>query len=314
MPTSLPTRFAAPLLAALALAAGCAATSHPTQRGALGTVRSTQDLLAVIDAPGPVVVETVASADWAVDRGGLINLDHPKAKAAGLKDGDEPIQIYFHVLRHPSQGLFLVDSGMEKRLRDDPGNAAIRGLVASVMHAEKVKVHDALGDWLVRQAEPVKGVFLTHLHLDHISGVPDLPAATALYAGPHEGGDHAFMNLFTQGTADRQLEGKGPLQEWPFAADPSGRFEGVLDVFGDGSVWALWVPGHTLGATAYVVRTPQGPVLLTGDACHTRWGWDNGVEPGSFTADRPRNAVALERLRRLASEHPKLDVRLGHQR
>jgi len=34
-------------------------------------------------------------------------------------------------------------------------------------------------------------------------------------------------------------------------ADPSGLFAGVLDVFGDGSFWALWVPGHTPGSTAY---------------------------------------------------------------
>jgi glyoxylase-like metal-dependent hydrolase (beta-lactamase superfamily II) len=88
----------------------------------------------------------------------------------------------------------------------------------------------------------------------------------------------------------------------------------VVDVFGDGTVWALWVPGHTLGSTAYLVRTPKGPVLLTGDACHTRWGWEHDVEPGTFSSDLPRSAESLARLRRLAAEHPAIDVRLGHQR
>jgi hypothetical protein len=52
---------------------------------------------------------------------------------------------------------------------------------------------------------------------------------------------------------------------------------------------------------------------MTGDTCHTAWGWNNDVEPGSFTMDRKQNIVSLERLRRLAREHPAMAVRLGHQ-
>jgi hypothetical protein len=33
-----------------------------------------------------------------------------------------------------------------------------------------------------------------------------------------------------------------------------------------------------------LARTTTGPVLLTGDTCHTRWGWDNSVEPGTSRA------------------------------
>ena len=97
-------------------------------------------------------------------------------------------------------------------------------------------------------------------------------------------------------------------------ADPSGRFAGVLDLFGDGSLFAILVPGHTAGSVAYLARTPRGPVLFTGDTSHTRWGWEHDVEPGEFTADRPKNAESLKRLRALVAEHPAIDVRLGHQR
>lgn len=54
-------------------------------------------------------------------------------------------------------------------------------------------------------------------------------------------------------------------------------------------------------------------MLLTGDACHTKWGWDNGVEPGSFSADRPRSVQSLAALQQLAARHPTMAVRLGHQ-
>ncbi len=97
------------------------------------------------------------------------------------------------------------------------------------------------------------------------------------------------------------------------APDPDGRFAGILDVFGDGSFWALWTPGHTPGSTSYLARTARGPVLFTGDVCHTRFGWENDVEPGSYLDDRGQAIESLARLRRLWREHPAMDVRLGHQ-
>lgn len=291
---------------------GCTVTTHPTKTATLGTARSTDDLVALLGQPGPVELETVASADWSVTRAGLINLEHEKAKAAGLTDGDEPIQIFFHVIRHPTRGLFLVDTGVETALRDAPEKSALSGMVRAAMGMEKMKVHAPLGEWLEANGKPA-GVFLTHLHLDHVTGMRDVPNDTPLFTGPGEGSAKHAQNLFVRGSTDRALEGKGALQEWPYEADPSGAFEGALDVFGDGSVWALSVPGHTPGSTAYLVRTPKGPVLLVGDACHTRWGWDNHVEPGSFTGDAPRGVKSLDRLHTFVEAHPEIEVRLGHQ-
>lgn len=300
-------------LGLLLLFSGCVASTHAVKTSALGTVRSSDELLAVIDEPGPIELETINSADWAVERSGLINLNHPVAKAAGLTNIPEPIQVYFHALTHPTRGTFLVDTGVEHALRDAPSEAAIKGLVAAQLHVDQMQVHVTPHDWLRAHPQGVTGVFLTHLHIDHISGVPDLPAEVALYAGPGEPGARTFLNLFVQPNLDRQLQGKGPINEWAFTADASHRFAGVIDVFGDGSVWALWVPGHTPGSTAYLVRTTKGPVLLTGDVSHTRWGWEHDVEPGTYTNDQPGNAKTLAQLRALVAEHPNIVVRLGHQ-
>jgi glyoxylase-like metal-dependent hydrolase (beta-lactamase superfamily II) len=306
-------RFGLLILALPALAGGCAITSHAHQRATLGVPRRASDLLAVIDQPGPIELTTVNSTDWAVDRSGLINLDHPTARAAHLKDEPEPIRVFFHAVRHPERGLFIVDSGVERALRDAPKRAAIRGLVASYMHLEKMNFQAPLGDWLATQHEPLRGVFLTHLHLDHAAGIPDVPADVPIYTGPGDLDERTVNNMMVRPTLNRMLAGHRPLEEWPFTADPDHRFSGVLDVFGDGSFWAIHVPGHTAGSTAYLARTPRGPVLLAGDTSHTVWGWEHDVEPGSFTADHAANADSLARLRRLVKEHPAIDVRLGHQ-
>ena len=40
-----------------------------------------------------------------------------------------------------------------------------------------------------------------------------------------------------------------------------------VDLFGDGSFWAISVPGHTDDDIAYLINGAT-PVLLTGDASH----------------------------------------------
>jgi N-acyl homoserine lactone hydrolase len=307
-------RVLAALAACLALfvAIGVRASDHPTRPSALGRPSSSAAMEALVDVPGPLTVETVVSAEWKVDRSGLLNLGHPAARAAGLRDGLEPIEIYLHVVRHPARGRFLIDTGVERALRGDPARAAIRGAVADAMHAEHLRVRRDTAS-VVAAEGPLAGVFLTHLHLDHIAGMPDIPRGTPLYAGPGETAQRFFLNAFVKATTDRELAGHAPIQEWRFARDPAGRFEGVVDVFGDGSLFALQVPGHTAGSTAYLARTTAGPVLFAGDTCHTAWGWRHGVEPGDFTRDRARNVESLRRLRALVAAHPRIAVRLGHQ-
>src|SRR4051794_29279075 len=96
---------------------GCAATGHAFQPATLGTPRASHDLEAHVDEPGVVEVETVLGADWSVDLSGLLNLDDPTARAAHLEDRVEPIQIFFHAIRHPTRGTYLVDTGVERALR-----------------------------------------------------------------------------------------------------------------------------------------------------------------------------------------------------
>ena len=290
---------------------GCRVTSQHASPSTLGSPADTSAVLAALDAgPGPLTLETIDSADWAITRAGLINLSHPSALDAGLVDGDEPIKVAFHVIRHPTHGTFIVDTGVETALRDSPDTSAMTGFIRSVMNTEKLKVHAPLGEWLADGGAPLKGVFLTHLHLDHVMGLPDVPNDVPLYVGPGETTGTQFQNLVTRGSTDRALAGKS-LHEWKMGAGDE-VLDGAVDVFGDGSLFALWTPGHTPGHTSFLVRTTTGPVLLTGDASHTRWGWEHDVEPGTFTAAPEKSRQSFNRLRAFATAHH-LEVRVGHQ-
>lgn len=267
----------------------------------------------LIDQPGPVQLETINSADWAVSLSGLLNLESPAATQAGLKDHDEPIQIYAHLLKHPQRGNFIIDTGVSQKLLDDPGKEGVNWMIQKAMHTEKIKLRKSTAEIQRDMSGKLSGVFFTHLHLDHILGMPDIANDVPLYIGATESSGTSFKNMFVRGVTDQLLSNKQPLQEWYFQPDPQNKFEGIIDVFEDGSVFAISVPGHSPGSTAFLIRTTKGPVLLTGDACITRWGWEHTVEPGDFTADHERNLKNLQRMKELVARHPQIEVRFGHQ-
>ena len=287
-------------------------TTHHTTPARIGKPAGSAAMEALLDQPGPIELTTVG-ADWEANLSGLLNLKHPKAVQAGLTKRKEPIQIYAHVVRHPTQGFFLVDTGVSRRLVEDPAGVGVGAVLRKYGGIEKMRARQSTSEIIESEGAPLTGVFMTHLHLDHVSGFPDIAKDVPIYTGAHEAEASLFANLFAQGTNNHLLAGRPPLEELQFTSDPDGTFAGVNDVFGDGSFFAILTPGHTEGHTSYLARTPTGPVLMTGDVCHTRWGWENDVEPGSFLAERDRSRESLLTLKALSRRHPHLTVRLGHQ-
>jgi N-acyl homoserine lactone hydrolase len=100
-------------LSAAALAQGCVVSGHPAAEARWGSPARSSELEATLEQPGPIEVESIASATWHVPLEGMLNLDHPIAKAAGLQSSEQPVVIYFHALRHPTRGLYIVDTGVE---------------------------------------------------------------------------------------------------------------------------------------------------------------------------------------------------------
>ena len=301
-------------LLATSLQTGCTATSQPTVLSDLGRPVSVAEIEATLAGPGPIAFERIVAADWVVDRSGLINLDHPEAKRQGIESGPEPIEIFLYVLSHPTEGTWLVDSGVAEVFRGEGRAPQVSPLVNAVMNTDQLDVHVSTAEWLAARAHPPAGVLLTHTHMDHVMGLPDIPGSVPVYVGRGETEGRAFLNLFTRGTLDRLIAREEALLEFDFVSPAAAEPRSILDVFGDGSLYAIHSPGHTPGSTAYLARTSDGPKLLVGDTCHTAWGWANGVEPGSFTADHAANATSLAWLRDFAARHPEVEVHLGHQR
>ena len=288
------------------------ATSHRTTPATIGTPVRSAAMESLTEQPGPIEVKTVG-ADWFANLSGLLNLKDPKAVQAGLTDRKEPIQIYTHVIRHPEHGFFLVDSGVSRRLVEDPASVGVGLMLRKFGGISDMRPAQSTAEVIAAEPTPLNGVFMTHLHLDHVSGFPDIPKDVPIYTGADEAEAGLFLNIVAQGTNNHLLDGRPALEELQFTKDPDGKFEGVNDVFGDGSLFAILTPGHTIGHVSYLARTATGAVLMTGDVSHTRWGWENVVEPGTFLAEREPSRQSLLALKALSRRHPDMTVKLGHQ-
>jgi N-acyl homoserine lactone hydrolase len=75
--------------------------------------------------------------------------------------------------------------------------------------------------------------------------------------------------------------------------------DGDHDVFGDGLVRILKVPGHTPGSSVLVVQLAGGPVILSGDLFLSAEGREQGLVP-SVNADRAQTLASMQRVERLA--------------
>jgi len=296
------------LFAALA---ACSPTDVPTAMATLGKPVSVAEAFKNVQRAGPIEFEKIRSATWSVPLSGLLNLEHPKAIAAGLKDKNEPIEIFTYVLKHPDYGVFLVDAGVSESFRSAE-NDDVSWLVNKAMNIDALKVEVSNRELLeTLSGGSLAGVFLTHIHLDHIMGFGDLSKDIDVFLGPGDVEYRSLEHLATRGSTDRLLANVKQLQQWNYGESKT------LDVFGDGSLFALHAPGHTAGLTVYLARTTQGSQLMMGDLTHTAWGWKNGVEPGSYSADMPTSATSLTWIKSLVEKYDEtgdlITVHPGHQ-
>ena len=292
------------ITAAIFWASQATATRHAVQTSTLGHQSSRQALVESLTSGAKVRLHTINSANWTAPLSGLLNLNHPKAEQASLEDHEEKIQVYTYHLQHPVHGDFLIDTGVSQQFFDAPETQGVPPWLASQFGFDTMKVVTSTEKLVASLQQPLQGVFLTHLHLDHISGLPAIDKQVPLYVGDGEAREKYYLYAATRNVVDTIFKDRPILQYWNST---------YVDVFGDGSVFAVHSPGHTAGSTAYLVNTADGPVLLAGDTSHTAWGWMNQVEPGNFSTDQAKSRESLNILLQLVKEHPQISVKLGHQ-
>lgn len=142
--------------------------------------------------------------------------------------------------------------------------------------------------------EQVTLIGISHNHFDHVGQAAAFPGARLLIGKADF--DALKMSPPPFGVEPALL---APWLDGKSKAEP---VTGDFDIFGDGSVTMLKMPGHTPGETGLLVRLPKtGPVLLSGDVVHFHEQLAHqGVPP--FNTDRSDSLASMDRLTAIARE------------
>ncbi len=170
------------------------------------------------------------------------------------------------VIRHP-QGIVVIDPAFGRDLKRDLWQAPLWFRLVFGRSDGRPALATQLAEVGIEPAE-VRFAAITHGHWDHFGAVRDLPQAMVMISATELLHVRGLSGHLEYGTIPRQFD-ISPLRFAPYSFDGPARdgFESSHDLFGDGSIIALPLPGHTPGSAAYLVTGPAGKRwLFVGDA------------------------------------------------
>lgn len=211
--------------------------------------------LALIGAAPAAKVADPAVKLWRLECGAVGNADLDVfADSYALASQRKDIVISCYLIRHGNDYM-LWDAGFGAELvgkTEEP----IPGITVGV----KRTIVDQLRDIGVKP-EQVTIVGISHMHYDHVGQAASFPRARLLIGAE----DLAILSS----SPNNPLLEPHRLDPWLKGGAPKEGVTGDKDVFGDGTVTMLALPGHTPGHHGLLVRLKnKGPVLISGDLYH----------------------------------------------
>lgn len=140
--------------------------------------------------------------------------------------------------------------------------------------------------------EQITYLGISHYHGDHVGQAPLLPQATLLIGK----GDWDAIT----GVTPNSMANAAPFEHWISGGGKVEAMPGDKDVFGDGSVVILTMPGHTPGHSSLLVRLEDmGNVLISGDLAHFHENYENNGVP-TFNTNRADTLASFDRFKKMA--------------
>jgi glyoxylase-like metal-dependent hydrolase (beta-lactamase superfamily II) len=218
------------------------------------------------------------------------------------------------LVEHPGAGVLLIDTGLHPSVAVDPKQNFgrllafnYRGLAMTAEQAVPAQLRARGLD-----AADVRYVLMTHMHVDHASAISEFPSATFVLA--KQEWDALPDGKVTEGYVKSQFDYGFDYRTFDFESRETESFSAFgrsFDLFGDGSVRAVFTPGHTHGHTSYVLRLREREVLVAADAIYTARTLEESVLPYKMT-DEHHFRRSLKEIQRYREQTPTALIIPGH--
>ncbi|MGL1892858.1 MAG: MBL fold metallo-hydrolase [Spirochaetaceae bacterium] len=260
----------------------------------------------IFSRPKDITVETWNTGQLEVVIKGIINLKHKDAPKYESKKMFVDVPVY--LIKSKDNGTFLVDSGLDKSYEKNK-YTNVKGLLKPLFtpdgqNATNKSIYKRLSDNNIK----LDGMFFTHLHFDHSAGLSDLEPTFPIVVGKSED-DIDLPPLYRTTHLDKVTEIKELDFEQGKALYP---FSSVLDVFGDGSIYAINTNGHSTGHVSYLINSTNGPYLMTGDQVNFIDNITSGVGPGMYSRDVEKAQEYFDQIMEFKSIYPEVELLFGH--
>ena len=260
----------------------------------------------------PRDISVVTFQTGVVHMDACLNLDPTSPKQAACDHVPRDLTVLVHWIHHARFGDFLIGTGFDDSFAKHPpyGNYTEAMKLFNWVNGvtNRQRQGEDLSAQLARLNVHPRAVFFTHFHPDHTGGVPALGPQTEFIFGKLE------PSFLARAAVANHFFGKSKFSSLDFSVAPRMAPLGAsIDLFGDGSLWAISVPGHTDDDIAYLINGPR-PLLLTGDASHFAWAFKAEVAPRGWNQTGTARAYqSLALLRAFARAYPSIRLVYGHE-
>ncbi len=169
------------------------------------------------------------------------------------------------VISHP-KGKFLFDGGLGSQFPQERSEISLLFRLLNPFQLEK-----PLKAWLTPEERPIDFALVSHVHWDHLSGLLDLPEVPIRMLAAEREFATGQKNPKLHGILPEQMKHlKNRIQPIELKDGPYENFPRSLDLFRDGRIVLVALPGHTPGSLGVFVNLDAARrYLLVGDAIYS---------------------------------------------
>ena len=236
------------------------------------------------------------------------------ALLTGKEAVEVPVPVF--LIRHPSAGAILVDTGLHPSLATNAEENFGR-LPTRLSRPSVEPDGDAPAQLRKRGLDPgeIPIVIMTHLHIDHTSAISEFPNSTFVVSEVEwqeaTQGKRPTINGYRRIHLDFAFDYR-TVDFDRGGIDSYATFGRTFDLFGDGSIRLAYTPGHTAGHMSVIAHLRDRDFVIGGDASYMFAQLEGEAPLAPRPVDAHNYRRSLQEVKLFRREFPAAIVTPGH--